>query len=215
MKKRSVLLFALPLLAACASVFQPGVSREELEKGGYLKYALMEYEANGSTYVWVPTWNEKPLKRACFGGAISDAEASPDPDGPKSMLEFKDGRLVQVHDLGTDRRQWVAAIPRDAEGAEPMTKAIVERRVEVGLPAEVVLLNYGLPNRGPGKNPATYLTREEMRTARKFYYAAGPEGKPITVVLDAEGKVAEIREGPELNPKWRAFPRPVRPAYPW
>jgi len=215
MKKWSVLLSALPLLAACASVFQPGVSRQDLENGGYLKYALLEYDSNGSTYVWVPTWNEKPAKRACFGGAISDAEASPLPDGPKSILEFKDGRLVQMHDLGTDRQQWAASIPRDAEGADPLGRAIVDRRVEVGMPVGVVLLNYGVPQRGPGKNPGTYLTAGEIRSARKLYYTAGPEGKPVTVILDADGKVADLQEGPEVDPKWRAFPRPTRPNYPW
>lgn len=200
---------ALPLLMACASVFQPGVSRRQLEEGGYLQYALFEYEREGRTYVWIPTWKEKPAKRLLFGGLVADAEA--DPDGAKSILEFENGKLARVRHLGPDRGAWMEALFEPgaeglgAEGAPAWREAILARRVERGMPLEAVLLSWGVPPLGPEWNPDVWMTSADLRRARRLWYPAHPDtGRPITVEFDAEGRVAEVRDGPPADPRWRS-----------
>jgi hypothetical protein len=205
-----VLAAALPLGAACASVFQPGVSRQELEDGGYLKYALFEYEREGTTYVWIPTWREKPAKRILFGGLVADAEA--DPDGAKSILEFRDGKLLRIRHLGTDRHAWVEALHEPgaealgAEGAPAWREAILARRVERGMPLEAVLLSWGVPPLGSEWNPDVYMTAADLRRARRLWYPADPStGRPVTVKLDPEGRVESVEDGPPADPRWRSW----------
>jgi hypothetical protein len=195
------------LLAGCASLVEPGQTREEMDASGATRWVLTEYDFEGSHFVWIPHWSEALLH-------VSTPHAS---NCKKlDVLEFKDGKLVGVQQLGRDRDRWAEVlrahgriVPPTGDGeAPPLHLAVTEKILHEGATTECVFFAAGFPKYGARSNPACHRLPSEIRGEDVLYYLKTSGGEAQEVVI-RDGKVAEIRPAERLSKDWQAFFHPT------
>lgn len=162
----------------CAGTFQPGRSRQGLETEGYLRYQLFEYEGGQSRFVWIPSWRMTAFR----------ATAAPD-DG-KTVLEFREGRLVKATNLGADRERWLGVLREHGqEWCLSWGDFVVRKEIREEMPVAGVLLAWGMPTHTRGVPTSGVKIASDSEPEREFWYLRGGRAH---VVRFKEGAVSEI-----------------------
>jgi len=210
--KIPLVVFAVVLALSalgCQSIIAPGQTREEMDASGATKWALTEYDYGGSHFVWVPHWEEGLLH-------LSSPHAA---NARKlDLLEFKDGVLVFVDQMGDDRPYWAAKLtdhhriksPAGNENAEasPLYLAVTLKIVHVGAPLEAVLFAKGFPLYGSEANPHCRRPASEIAKNDVLYYLTTRGGSANEIVLK-DGRVEEVRDAKHLSKDWIPFYHPI------
>lgn len=210
MKMMLAALFGLLMLFAlgCASIVAPGQDRAALEESGGTKWAIYEYESEGSRFVWIPHWSDGLLH-------ISSPKATPK---DLDVLEFSvsTGKLVQVHELGRDRDKWAEVLrahgqlkPGPGQDMDPLYSAVALRIILPGAPLVAVLFADGFPHLGPNANPHVFRTAGEINQKDDaLYYFENGFGRAHEIVIH-DGKVVEMRPAAYLSKDWIPWYHPI------
>ncbi len=171
-----------------------------MEESGALRFTVNEYNDKGSHYIWIPHWREGLL-----------GLSSPSASNAKEMdiLEFKNGILVSVLELGSDREDWVHLLKQHGQlradekagEADPLYLAVTEKIIHLGATVEHVLYACGFPYGGPDGNPRCKRDRKDLHLNDVLYYLKTRGGTAFKVTL-VNGQVESIDPAEHVSYFW-------------